>query len=213
MKKFFKLSLFALMIASLFAAVPVSAKSGRVHLKGQIVELVSDLSLRLETHLGEQVTITVADSHMLAGFAAGDQVLVKGFLQPDESVLADWIRRTDPGSEMTASAGKMNSAYCAGDKQAKPHPLALKLEEMFGVTPEWVMKEFCDGQGMGTIMLALKTGGADMETASALLKQHSGGMGWGQIWKEAGLIGSEKEANSPPGLLKKPEQAGPKKDK
>jgi hypothetical protein len=77
---------------------------------------------------------------------------------------------------------------------------------------EWVMEYFCDGYGMGQIMLALKTSELEgIETnPDSLLAERANGVGWGNIWKNMGLIGSEREGHSPPGLLKKPEHPGPK---
>ena len=103
---------------------------------------------------------------------------------------------------------KLNSAYCVEGKQEKTHPLATKLAERYGVTEQWVMGYFCDGYGMGAIMLALKTSQIDGidATPEALLTERSNGVGWGNIWKSIGLIGSERAGHSPPGLLKKPDK-------
>ena len=72
------------------------------------------------------------------------------------------------------------------------------------------METFCDGYSMGAIMLALKT--SKMEgayPAGKLLEDRVQGTGWGQIWKDLDLIGSEKDGHSPPGLLNRPDHAGP----
>ena len=107
---------------------------------------------------------------------------------------------------------KDNSAFCAEGKQEKPHPLAPKMAERFGVTEEMVMGYFCEGYSMGAIMLAIKTRQLEgmTDTPGDLLASRAAGNGWGQIWKELGLIGNEKEGHSPPGLLKRPDHAGPK---
>lgn len=59
----------------------------------------------------------------------------------------------------------------------------------------------------GAIMLALKTSQIDgvLVDADTLLVERANGIGWGQIWKDMGLIGCEKNGHSPPGLLKKPD--------
>ena len=107
---------------------------------------------------------------------------------------------------------KENSAFCADGKQVKPHPLAPKIAERFGVSEEMVMSYFCDGYSIGAIMLAIKTSQVEGMTASPddLLADRAAGHGWGLIWKELGLIGNEKNGQSPPGLLKKAEHAKPK---
>jgi hypothetical protein len=63
-------------------------------------------------------------------------------------------------------------------------------------------------------MLAIKTSQLEGVTATPddLLISRAGGNGWGQIWKELGLIGSERDGHSPPGLLKKLDHNGPKND-
>jgi len=103
---------------------------------------------------------------------------------------------------------KLNSAYCKDGKQEKPHPLAAKMAKRYDVTEDWVMGYFCNGYGMGAIMLALKTSQIDGIAADPdfLLTERANGVGWGNIWKNIGLIGSEREGHSPPGLLKKPEK-------
>lgn len=108
---------------------------------------------------------------------------------------------------------KDNSAFCALDKQDKPHPLAPKIAERYGVSEGIVMGYFCEGYSIGAIMLAIKTSQLEGATANPgdLLAKRAAGNAWGLIWKGLGLIGSEKNGHSPPGLLNKPDHAGPKK--
>ena len=76
------------------------------------------------------------------------------------------------------------------------------------------MDYFCDGYGMGQIMLALKTSQIEGLEANAdtLLSERANGIGWGVIWKELGLIGNEKDRHSPPWIAEEePDHAGPKK--
>ena len=70
------------------------------------------------------------------------------------------------------------------------------------MTEDWVMETFCDGYGMGAIMLVLKTRDLVGADHGELLAVRALGKGWGRIWKDLGLIGSEKDGHSPPGLLK-----------
>jgi hypothetical protein len=72
------------------------------------------------------------------------------------------------------------------------------------------METFCDGYSMGAIMLALKTSELEGSTPVELLERRGKGEGWGQIWKDLDLIDSEKKGHSPPGLLNRPDHAGPK---
>jgi len=98
-----------------------------------------------------------------------------------------------------------NSAYCAEDKKDLPHPLATKIAERSGVSEEKVMTYYCEGYSIGEIMLAIKT--SQMEGVSATHEEILSNLGssnaWGLIWKDLGLIGWEKNGNSPPGQLKK----------
>jgi hypothetical protein len=87
--------------------------------------------------------------------------------------------------------------------------LTLTLNQLSGGR---FLGNFYEGYGMGQIMLALKTGefegiGAAPKT---LLDEREKGVGWANIWKGLGLIGSEREVHGPRGLLKKPDHAGPK---
>jgi hypothetical protein len=105
------------------------------------------------------------------------------------------------GGEGEGSLGT-SSAYC-GEKKEKNHPVAEGIAETYGASTEEVMGYFCEGYSFGAIMLALQTSGGDV---GGMLAKRKAGQGWGQIWKEMGLIGSEKEGHSPPGLLKKPDK-------
>jgi hypothetical protein len=160
----------------------------------------------------------VPDGFDLNSIQVGDSVLVKAVAGDGGSWQAQTIKQIGRGSSADDAdddrpeGSKDNSAFCADGEQDKPHPLAARLSQRYGVTEQWVMDYFCDGYGMGAIMLALKTSelnGVD-EDAETLLAERANGQGWGQIWQGLGLIGSDKEGHSPPGLLKKPDHAGPK---
>jgi hypothetical protein len=142
-------------------------------------------------------------------------VLVKGGAGPEGSIEAEWIKQVSKGRDNNDNQGKPegskdNSAFCEEGKQDKAHPLAAKVAERFEVPVSWVVDNFCGGYGMGAIMLALMTSELDGSDPGELLEARKEGKGWGQIWKEKGLIGSEKDGHSPPGLLNKPDHAGPK---
>ena len=213
MKKIMVVALLVLVLAAL-AAAPALAKPGQVNIKGEVMALGTG-TLTIQTAQGETVTVTLPAGFDPTTLAVGDWVMVKGSLQPDESILAVWVKEIGPRSDDDDEdgVGRMNGAYCSGAKLDRPHPVAVKLAESYGVTTEWVMGHFCSGHGMGAIMLALKMGDGEVAKADALLAKRASGMGWGQIWKEEGLIGSEREGESPPGWLKKPDHAGPKKNK
>jgi len=213
MKKTIFITLFVLIIAALVAP-PAFAKPGKGNIKGEVVTVGPGDTLTILTVQGETVTVITPEGYSLETFEAGDWVLVRGSIQPDGTLLAERIQEIGRGSEDDDDGtDRMNSAYCSEGKQVKAHPLAVKLSDRYGVTPEWVMGHFCSGQGMGAIMLALKMAEAYDADADVLLAERAAGKGWGQIWKAEGWIGNENEAESPPGWLNRPDNAGPKKDK
>ena len=93
-------------------------------------------------------------------------------------------------------------AWCNGSKGEEVHPVAEKIAEKYadlGYDTEWVMEQKCGGFGFGNVMLALQTEQAEKEkgeegqgrTADELLEEKKGGKGWGQIWKDDGLVETE----------------------
>lgn len=233
MKKTLSITILVLLVAVL-AVVPAFAGSEKANVKGYVLPLEEGTldSLQIETREGETVTIMFATPFEAGDFVEGDYLLVKGTFQEDGSVLADRVLNfgpkteddeddTDPDDGEEEEGGKSTSAYCTEGQKDKDHPFAVKLTEKYpeSITVEEVMGYFCDGVGMGQIMLALMTsekfeGEEGLDVATLISMRKDGKKGWGQIWKELKLIGSEKEADSPPGHLKRPEHAGPKnKDK
>lgn len=102
----------------------------------------------------------------------------------------------EPGEEPADENGKDTSAYCKEDSE-KQHPVAESIAERYGSTYEEVMLWFCDGYGMGEIMLAFQTAMITGDDPAALLDQKGQGVGWGLIWQEMGLIGKKDDANPP----------------
>jgi hypothetical protein len=213
MKTKLTISILAILVA-LLAAVPALAIPGNGAVKGKVT--IVDLgggTVTIETNKGEIVEVAVPQDFDITSVKVGDSVLVKGAAGQDGTIEADWFKQVGKGrgkndNQDKPEGKKDNSAFCAEDKQDKPHPLAAEVSERFKVTEKWVMGYFCDGYGMGAIMLALKTSELDEADPGELLEARALGQGWGQIWKDKGLIGSEKEGHSPPGLLKRPDHAG-----
>lgn len=212
------LTIILIIILSLLAAGPAAAKTDKINIKGEVTAIGAG-TITVLSNKGVSYEVAVPDGFDTSAIKVGDSVLVKGRLGESGSVTAESIKllgqeevEDDGDDEDQADGGKSNSAYCAEGKQEKMHPFAAKMAERYGVTEDWVMGYFCDGYGMGQIMLALKTGeleGIDADP-EALLAERANGVGWGNIWKGLGLIGSEREGHSPPGLLKKTDHAGPK---
>lgn len=213
MKKLITFSIFVFLV-SLLMASPVLAIPGKGVVKGDVIAVDSG-TLTIKTKQGEEVTVIVPQDFDINAFKVGDSVLVKGVVGEDDSIEAEWVKQIGKGrgkgdDEDKPEGSKENSAFCDEGKQEKPHPLAEKIAERYGVGEDWVMGYFCDGYGIGAIMLALKTSEINGANPAVLLAGRADGNGWGQIWKDLGMIGSEKEGHSPPGLLNRPDHAGPK---
>jgi hypothetical protein len=212
-----------ILILSMLVVGPVAAQKGKINIKGEVTTVGAG-TLTIQTHKGETFVVTVPDGFDLNSIQVGDSVLVKAIAGEGGAWQAQSVKLVGKGSDGNAGDGnelenegqaegsKDNGAFCVDGKQEKPHPLAVKIADRYGVTEQWVMDYFCEGYGMGAIMLALKTSEMDGVTVDpdALLAKRANGQGWGLIWQEIGLIGSEKNGHSPPGLLKKPDHAGPK---
>jgi hypothetical protein len=216
MKTKLTISILVILVA-LLAAVPALAIPGKGAVKGEVTIVdLGEGTVTIETNKGETVKVAVPQDFDIEAIEVGDWVLVKGTAGQDESMEAEWVKQVGKGrgknDDQDKPEGKKdNSAFCDDGKQEKPHPLAAKISERFEVPDEdWVMDNFCAGYGMGAIMLALKTSELDGGDPGALLEDRAQGQGWGQIWKDMDLIGSEKEGHSPPGLLNRPDHAGPK---
>lgn len=218
MKKTFIVTILVLLVILLTVA-PASAQKGKINIKGEVTA-VGDGTLTVTANKGGTYVITIPDGVDISTIQIGASVLVKATAGDGDTWIAESIKLVGNGNngannsdEEKPEGFKTNSAFCTEGKQEKPHPLAPKIAERFDVSEELVMNYFCEGYSIGAIMLAIKT--SQMEgvtvTPDELLTSRGGGNAWGQIWKELGLIGNEKEGHSPPGLLKKDEHANPNK--
>jgi hypothetical protein len=214
MKKIYIISIIVI-LAALVVALPALANPGRGAIKGEVIAIdPGEGTVTLEGKKVDLLVVNLPEDFDPGEIEAGDWLLVKGTAGEEGVLDAEWVKLIgkgkDNGNDEKAEGKKDNSAFCDPEKQDKFHPLAEKIGERFGVGEDWVMDYFCEGYGMGAIMLALKTSQMEGSDAGELLDLRSEGQGWGQIWKEKGLIGSEKEGFSPPGHLKRPDHAGPK---
>jgi len=199
----------AVIILTLMTSSLVSAQSGMGNVKGQVTDFDAETGrISLQTRNGEEVVIQAPEDFDFSSIEEGSSLHVKGRFNEEGIIMADWIKESKAQGE-DGEGGKANSAYCAGRKD-KLHPLAAGIEEIYGFPPEETMAYFCQGFSFGQIMLALQTKEMKGLEVSDLLESRKSGMGWGQIWKEQGLVGNPGEASSPPGHLKRPDHAGPK---
>lgn len=200
MKKVFLAILVGLVFLSLSFTL-VLAKSGKVNLEGEIIAVDEvGQTITIRTTEGEEYTIYFSpeDAFNYTFEDLGSFVHVKGELQEDGTILAEWVKLEldeDEGDE----GGKAESAYCSGEKET-PHPVAIVLANRFDKDVEDIMGYFCDGFGIGQIYLALKTELITGVDYGELLGSRTEGKGWGEIWKELGYKSKSKDdAKTPPG--------------
>jgi len=207
----------SVLLISLLSVGPASAQKNKINIKGEVTA-VEPGTLTVASNKGETYVISVPDDMDAGDIHVGDTVLVKAIPGEGGTWVAISIKQTGNGNDKNGDdeekpeGFKNNSAFCAEGKQDKSHPLAPKIAERFGVPEDMVMDYFCEGYSIGAIMLAIKTSQLEGVTLTPgeILASRENGNGWGQIWQELGLIGSEKDGHSPPGLLNKPDHAGPK---
>ena len=218
MKRIVITTILVLMI-SLSATGSATAQKGKININGQVTKIGSG-TITVLSNKGETFVVTLPSGFDPDSIQQGDFVLVKAVLGDGGNWVAQSVKLLGKGNDDLyedenevddddlAEGSKLNSAYCADGKQEKPHPLAAKMAERYGVTQDWIMGYFCEGYGMGQIMLAIKTSQIEGIEANpeTLLTERSNGVGWGNIWKNMGLIGRERDGHSPPGLLKKPDK-------
>ena len=85
-----------------------------------------------------------------------------------------------------------------GGKVNRTHPFADRLAERYDVPYDAIIEYFEMGFGLGEIQLALQTAQITGENPAVLLDLKGEGGGWGNLWKDLGLIGSEKDGGPPP---------------
>ncbi len=208
-----KKPVFASMIAVLvlvLAAIPVSAKSPAI--KGEVTGITGNV-ITVVTVRDQVINVTAPVDFDVSTLFIGDTVIVKGETQADGSMIAEWVKSVGRGSSEDENAPEgsksANSAYCAGKNKQHPHPMATAISEDYGITTDLVMEYFCEGYSMGAILLALKTQEINGADANSLLTQRADGQGWGAIWQGLKLIGNERDVQTPPGWLHKPEKDNP----
>lgn len=210
MKKAF-LTILLLMMVLLSTVDTVLAQKDKLNIKGEVTAITGD-AITVSTKKGATYDIIIPAEIDISEIEIGDSVVIKAITE-DGGWLATLVKEVGVGDddEFEIDLDDLegfhdHAAYCAVDKKDGPHPLAPKIAERYGVTVDFVMAYYCEGYSMGAIMLALRTSQLDGMSVDpdTLLFNRASGKGWGQLWRDLGLIGSEKEGHSPPGQLKKP---------
>lgn len=200
-------------LLTLFGVTSALAKGRVANLKGEVTSINANGTITILSTKGYKVDVKLPANSVVQ---VGDFIHVKGWVHEDGYVVADWVK---PGEgddklegEEIVEGSKYNSAFCSGRKD-KPHPVAAGISQTYHMPIDDVMNYFCDGHGFGQIMLALQTKAITGIDVSETLGNRDAGMGWGEIWKNMGLIGKPNQASSPPGHLKRPPWAGPPEGK
>jgi hypothetical protein len=207
-----KKSLILLLLVLMLAIPPLgtaSAQNDKINIKGEVLSFDGGI-LTVESNKGEMIEVILPEGLDLPGLEVGDAVLIKATAGENGEWIARTVKVLGQGDDDLNEMGSFedNSAYCSEDKKDTPHPLAIKIAERYDVSEEMVMTYYCQGYSIGQIMLAIKTSQLEGVEVSpeTILDNLESGIAWGLIWKDMGLIGWEKNGNSPPGQLKKPDK-------
>jgi hypothetical protein len=233
------LTIASLVVALVLLSATVAFAQGKANIQGEVTSVNGDGTITVTLADNSSVVVHPAAGETFDASMLNTMVHVKGDHNTDGSIQADWVKPAgaaddddDDGNgngkgkgkgqeknknkgDDDGNGGKETSAYCSGDKD-KDHPFAAGVAETYGVSEDEVMGYFCQGYGFGQIMLAIQTQKMEGVSSSvaAMLAARKDGLGWGQIWKDMGIVGNKDHGKSPPGLLKKPDKTtGPPEDK
>lgn len=217
MKKMTRMILIFSLVIVLGAATSSAAFAGKGgNPKGTITEIAEDDTwFTLATEDGP-VTVFLPEGFVIESIAVDMYVVVRGDWDGEDVIYAITVRATTPEAEAEEAdddddddgegRGTFQNAFCTGQKD-RAHPMAVGLGETYGADVGMVMTMFCNGFSIGEIMLALQTQQMTGTPPEQSLGLRQNGQGWGQIWQDAGLIGSAKHG-TPPGQVDKPLNPG-----
>ncbi len=181
-------------------AVSADDEPEEVEFTGTVVaidEAAATFQVEVETEDGETVvyTVVVGEDFDFTTIAVGDLVEVEGTFDETGVVQAEKVVNETEDEEDEDE----ESFFCVTPDAS--HPVGQALADKYGVDYAEVMAWFCDGHyGFGQIMHALKLAELFGEDADVYLARREAGEGWGQIWKDLGVIGNGKpdHAGGPP---------------
>jgi hypothetical protein len=218
MKKITRILLVFSLVVVLSLAASGAAFAGKGgNPKGTITAIAGDgTSFTLETDDGP-ITVVLPEGFDLNTIEVGMYVVVRGDWDGEDLIYAITVRETTPedeaegddnddGDDDGEDNGNHQNVYCTGRKD-RAHPMATGIAERYGMAEGEVMAMFCNGFSIGEIMLALQTQMMNGTPAADSLAQRQNGQGWGQIWRDAGLIGNA-DHGTPPGQADKPVNPG-----
>jgi hypothetical protein len=165
------------------------------------------------TTVDGQVLVNFSGEFDFTPYSIGDEIVLYGEWTGDLSFTATGVEPPTGGDDDDDDddddgngKGNHQNVFCT-DKKDTVHPMAAGIGETYGMDEGQIQAMFCEGYSVGEVMLALQTQAMNGGDMADTLAQRKGGKGWGQIWKDAGLIGNQDEA-LPPGQAKKLENAG-----
>jgi hypothetical protein len=147
----------------------------------------------IETPEGETLTVIPPEGFDLSTLTVGDLVLVEGVVDGDTLTATSIVPASSEDDEDQEEGGN-NGFYCTNADAS--HPALAGLAELFEADYSQLLSWFCqDGFGMGQIMLALATSRVSEGAVSAdeVLTARGEGAGWGQVWKDLGLKGPDRQ--------------------
>jgi hypothetical protein len=184
-----------LLVLLLVASVtPVAAQEPEeIEFTGQVVSVDEDagtMVVEVEDEGGNIViyTVLLPEEFDWESIAEGDTVEVEGTLDEDGNVAATKVVNETEEEEEEEEEEEGEGPYFCRPDAAFQHPVGERIATGYGVEYEQVMEWKCGGHGFGQIVHALQAA-ATSEEAVELLGRRSAGEGWGQIWKDLGLIG------------------------
>jgi hypothetical protein len=151
-------------------------------------------TFEIETPEGETLTVIPPEGFDLSTLAVGDLVLVEGVVDGDTLTATSIVPASSEVDEGEDEDGGKNGFYCTNADAS--HPALANLAESFEADYGQLLSWFCeDGFGVGQIMLALATSQISEGAMSAddALAARAEGAGWGQVWKDLGLKGPDRQ--------------------
>lgn len=228
MKRFAKILLIFSLVAMLSMSTAGPAFAGKGGNPKGTIESIDDSGefFTLETEDG-MVTVYLPEGFDIESIAVDMYVVVRGEWDGEDTFYAITVRESTPEDEAEGdddddvddpgdddddddddgeNNGNHQNVYCTGRKDYA-HPMATGIADTYGADAGEIMNMFCNGFSIGEIMLALQTQLMNGTPPEETLAQRQNGQGWGQIWKDAGLIGNQ-DIGTPPGQVDKPVNPG-----
>jgi hypothetical protein len=187
------LSLLFTVILTFTSVSPAQAITGDpVSVTGVVVSITPGVNFVVQLPDTSLVTVTPAAGFDFTLLAVGDAITVNGTegVDPTSLDLIDYL-------VTPIEPGKQDGFFCV--QSIIQQPAAAKLAARFSVDYSVIQQMFCNGAGLGNIMLALATSQETGSDPALLLEQHANGTGWGQIWRETNTVQNQNGSTNTQG--------------